>query len=196
MTQDRGKAPESQRQLAPSLDISVVVPCFNEELNIPELAERVLRMFDGSGLRGELVLVDDGSADRTAQVIRSHSEKDARVVGVFHRVNRGMAGAWRTGVNAARGAWLVARCHAVLGQGEMALHHARRSAAHVAEAGDLAADFDHAYAHEATARALACLGRLDEARAELELAKEQISYLSARTSKDVVQRMPKSLARQ
>lgn len=104
MTQDRGKAPESQRQLAPSLDISVVVPCFNEELNIPELAERVLRMFDGSGLRGELVLVDDGSADRTAQVIRSHSEKDARVVGVFHRVNRGMAGAWRTGVNAARGA--------------------------------------------------------------------------------------------
>ena len=104
MTQDRGSAPESQRQLAPSLDISVVVPCFNEELNIPELAQRVLRMFDGSGLRGELVLVDDGSADSTAQVIRAHSEKDRRVVGVFHRVNRGMAGAWRTGVNAARGA--------------------------------------------------------------------------------------------
>ena len=38
------------------------------------------------------------------------------------------------------------------------------------EAGDLAADFDHAYAHEATARALACLGRLDEARAEFALA--------------------------
>lgn len=104
MAQDRGSAPESQRQLAPSLDISVVVPCFNEELNIPELAQRVLRMFDGSGLRGELVLVDDGSADSTAQVIRAHSEKDRRVVGVFHRVNRGMAGAWRTGVSAARGA--------------------------------------------------------------------------------------------
>ena len=43
-------------------------------------------------------------------------------------------------------------------------------APHVQEAGDLAADFDHAYAHEATARALACLGRLDEARAELALA--------------------------
>jgi phenylacetate-CoA ligase len=104
MTQERGSAPESQRQLAPSLDLSVVVPCFNEELNIPELVQRVLRMFDGSGLRGELLLVDDGSADGTARVIRAHSEKDARVVGVFHRVNRGMAGAWRTGVNAARGA--------------------------------------------------------------------------------------------
>jgi phenylacetate-CoA ligase len=85
------------------LDLSVVVPCFNEELNIPELSQRVLAMFDGAGLRGELVLVDDGSADATARVIREHSERDPRVVGVFHRVNRGMAGAWRTGVNAARG---------------------------------------------------------------------------------------------
>ena len=75
-----------------------------------------------------------------------------------------------TPVNAARAAWLVSRAHAVLGQGDLALHHAQRSAAHVGEAGDLAADFDHAYAHEATARALACLGRLDEARAELALA--------------------------
>jgi uncharacterized protein YndB with AHSA1/START domain len=75
-----------------------------------------------------------------------------------------------TAVNAARGSWLVSRCHAVLGQGELALYHAHRSSAHVQEAGDLAADFDHAYAHEATARALACLGRLDEARAELALA--------------------------
>jgi phenylacetate-CoA ligase len=104
MADPRDGGPESQRQLAPSLDLSVVVPCFNEELNIPELSQRVLGMFDGAGLRGELVLVDDGSADATARVIREHSRMDARVVGVFHRVNRGMAGAWRTGVNAARGA--------------------------------------------------------------------------------------------
>jgi uncharacterized protein YndB with AHSA1/START domain len=75
-----------------------------------------------------------------------------------------------TAVNAARASWLVSRCHSVLGQGDLALHHARRSSARVKEAGDLAADFDRAYAHEATARALACLGRVDEARAELALA--------------------------
>jgi len=96
--------PESQRQRAPSLDLSVVVPCYNEELNIPELSQRVLHMFDTSGLRGELVLVDDASSDNTARVIREHSQADARVVGAFHRVNRGMARAWRTGVAAARGA--------------------------------------------------------------------------------------------
>ncbi len=69
-------------------------------------------------------------------------------------------------VNQARASWLVSRAHATLGQGELALHHAERCAVHTAAAGDHAADFDHAYAHEARARALAALGRDDEARAE------------------------------
>jgi uncharacterized protein YndB with AHSA1/START domain len=72
-----------------------------------------------------------------------------------------------TSVNLARASWLISRCHAVLGHGELALHHAERCATHVAEAGDAAADWDHAYVHEAAARALACLGRLDEARRQL-----------------------------
>jgi uncharacterized protein YndB with AHSA1/START domain len=75
-----------------------------------------------------------------------------------------------TAVNAARASWLVSRCHAVLGQGDLALYHAHRAGEHVTEAGEAAADFDHAYVHESTARALACLGRTDEAQAELALA--------------------------
>lgn len=69
----------------------------------------------------------------------------------------------------ARGSWLVSRAHAVLGHGDLALHHADRCAEVVVDAG--LKDFDLAYAHEARARALACLGRLDEARAELEAAR-------------------------
>ena len=69
-----------------------------------------------------------------------------------------------TAVNQARASWLLSRTHATLGHGELALHHATRSAAHLDRAGDEAADFDHVYAYEAAARALACLGRLDEAR--------------------------------
>ena len=76
--------------------------------------------------------------------------------------------AGRGPANKARGSWLVSRVHAVLGHGELALHHADRSAAVVAEAG--LGDFDLAYAHEARARALACLGRLDEARVAHEAA--------------------------
>jgi phenylacetate-CoA ligase len=87
-----------------AVDLSVVVPCYNEELNIPELVERTLRTFEVGKLRGELVLVDDGSKDGTAGVIRAHAaEFPGRVVGVFHEKNRGLAAAWRSGVDAARG---------------------------------------------------------------------------------------------
>lgn len=70
-----------------------------------------------------------------------------------------------TAVNATRASWLVSRAHVVLGHGAVALDHAERAADFLVEAGDEAADFDHAYAHEARARALACLGRLEEAGA-------------------------------
>jgi uncharacterized protein YndB with AHSA1/START domain len=69
----------------------------------------------------------------------------------------------------ARGSWLVSHVHAVLGHGDLALYHADRCAAVVAEAG--LKDFDLAYAHEARARALAGLGRFDEAVAELAAAR-------------------------
>lgn len=69
-----------------------------------------------------------------------------------------------TVVNQARASWLVSRAHAVCGHGDLALHHADRCSELVSTAPDDMADFDHAYAYEARARALACLGRLDEAR--------------------------------
>ena len=56
----------------------------------------------------------------------------------------------------------------MLGHGELALHHADQCLA-TATAAALQ-DFDLAYAHEARARALACLGRLDEAAVDLKAA--------------------------
>jgi phenylacetate-CoA ligase len=88
-----------------SKDLSIIVPCFNEELNVPELTQRVLLTLDTGKLVGELILVDDGSQDGTARVIREQmAQHPDRVVGVFHRSNKGIAGAWRSGVQAARGA--------------------------------------------------------------------------------------------
>ena len=69
-----------------------------------------------------------------------------------------------TAVNMARSSWLVSRAHAVLGHGDVALHHADRIPGFLERAGSAAADFDHGYAYEARARALASLGRIDEAR--------------------------------
>jgi phenylacetate-CoA ligase len=87
------------------IDLSIVVPCFNEELNIPELTSRILTTLDTGKLQGELVLVDDGSQDGTARVIREQMAKHpGRVLGVFHRGNKGIAAAWRNGTEASRGA--------------------------------------------------------------------------------------------
>ncbi|HYQ28188.1 MAG TPA: glycosyltransferase [Polyangiaceae bacterium] len=87
------------------IDLSIIVPCFNEELNLPELTQRVLLTLDTGKLTGELILVDDGSQDGTARVIREQMVKfPGRVVGVFHRGNKGIAAAWRSGTEASRGA--------------------------------------------------------------------------------------------
>jgi len=88
---------------------------------------------------------------------------------VFDLLGRAYAAAhhWRavTGpgsINAARAAWLCSRAHAAAGDGEACLRMAELCASVTAQADD-ADDFDHFYAAEARARALACLGRADEA---------------------------------
>ena len=87
-----------------SVELSVIVPCLNEELNIPELCERVLGVFAKGAFRGELVIVDDGSTDGTAAVIRGLAAAHPDlVVGCNHPQNRGIAAAWRTGAAVARG---------------------------------------------------------------------------------------------
>ena len=84
-------------------ELSVVVPCFNEALNIPALTERLIQTFETGGLVGEAVLVDDGSTDGTADTIRAAEAKyPGQIVGCFHRVNRGIPEAWRTGAERAR----------------------------------------------------------------------------------------------
>jgi phenylacetate-CoA ligase len=85
-------------------DISVVVPCFNEEANIAALAERLFEATDEARLSTEVVFVDDGSTDGTWAVIEDCREEwGDRVIGVKHKRNSGIAAAWRSGVDASKG---------------------------------------------------------------------------------------------
>ncbi|MEN8182969.1 MAG: glycosyltransferase [Myxococcota bacterium] len=90
------------------VEVSVLVPCLNEELNLPELAHRILTVFERGGFRGELILVDDHSTDGTAKVIESLTAAHPGLVrGCFHPRNLGIAAAWRSAATEARGSQVV-----------------------------------------------------------------------------------------
>jgi phenylacetate-CoA ligase len=85
------------------MELSVIVPCFNEEANVPELVSRVEEVLKVGNVDGELVLVDDGSSDSTWAVIEEQKKSHPRLVARRHPQNRGIAAAWKTGVAAASG---------------------------------------------------------------------------------------------
>lgn len=83
--------------------LSVIAPCFNEAGNVVELAARTLTTFDRAGIDGELILIDDGSADATWSEIERAARRDSRIRGFRHTVNRGIEAGWRTGMVGAGG---------------------------------------------------------------------------------------------
>lgn len=84
--------------------ISVVIPVFNEEKNLPELIRRCLESCDSLSLPFELILVDDGSRDGSAQLIREAAEHYGdKVIGVFLNRNYGQHGAILAGFSCSKG---------------------------------------------------------------------------------------------
>jgi len=85
------------------LSLSVVIPAFNEEGAIAETLQSVSGYFRSTGLRYEVLVVDDGSTDRTRDVILDHARTDASVQMIQLPQNRGKGAAVRRGVQDARG---------------------------------------------------------------------------------------------
>ncbi len=84
--------------------LSIVVPCFNEEATLPELHRRVTRAAeDVVGQDFELVLVNDGSRDRTWQVMQALTAEDTRIAAVNLSRNHGHQLALSAGLSLAQG---------------------------------------------------------------------------------------------
>lgn len=81
-------------ELPPTRFLSVVIPCFNEASTLSEVLTDIIRTFDDGGLRDryELILVDDGSTDDSAAVVRSLAAQFSQIKGVYRETNGGM---WR-----------------------------------------------------------------------------------------------------
>ena len=84
------------------LSVSIVITALNDEDNLQDAIESTLGALDQLGLKGELLVVDDGSTDRTSEVARSIAERDDRVICLRHETNRGQGAAFITGLAVAR----------------------------------------------------------------------------------------------
>ncbi len=84
------------------MELSVIIPAYNEEDGIKEVIESTRRALDRSGAAYEIIVIDDCSRDHTAERVAETSAALIR-----HPVNRGYGAALMTGINRARYAWIA-----------------------------------------------------------------------------------------
>lgn len=77
--------------------VSVVIPAYNEELAMGSVVRDLRALFEREGIEAEILVIDDGSMDRTAQAAAAAGARVLR-----HRSNRGYGAALKTGIAAAR----------------------------------------------------------------------------------------------
>ena len=100
-------APLMDPKRATTPSISVIVPVYNSEATLPELVKRLKPVLDAAAREYELVLVNDGSSDRSWEVIQQLSEQNVWVRGIKLMRNYGQHNALLCGIRAARHEILV-----------------------------------------------------------------------------------------
>ena len=83
--------------------ISVIVPVYNVERYLPRCIESILKQ---TYTNFELILVDDGTPDRSGIICDRYAEKDSRIR-VIHKENGGVSTARNAGIDAAKGEWIT-----------------------------------------------------------------------------------------
>ena len=85
------------------MDISVVVPLYNEAESLPELAQWIERVMKANNFSYEVLMINDGSTDDSWQVIKQLHDENPAVRGVCFRRNYGKSPALNTGFARAKG---------------------------------------------------------------------------------------------
>lgn len=79
------------------MDISVIIPLLNEEQSLPELCEWIGKVMQERNFSYEIILIDDGSTDRSWEIIEDFHQADGRIRGIKFRRNYGKSAALNTG---------------------------------------------------------------------------------------------------
>jgi len=83
------------------VSISVFFPCYNEQENVARTVEKALDVLEKLNADFEVIIVDDGSADKTGQIAEEIAGRDDRVKVIHHRHNLGYGAALQSGFKAA-----------------------------------------------------------------------------------------------
>lgn len=85
--------------------LSIIIPCYNEEEGIPQLIEQLHSVTDllAKQFEPEIILVDDGSVDKTYELLHHHFEDNPAVKIIKHKKNKNLGAALKTGFNHAKG---------------------------------------------------------------------------------------------
>lgn len=85
------------------MDISIIVPAYNEKESLPELTSWIKSVMDKNGFSYEVIIVDDGSKDGSWDAIKELSAKDSAIHGICFRRNYGKSAALYCGFEKAQG---------------------------------------------------------------------------------------------
>lgn len=90
-----------------SIDLSLVIPVYNEEENLRPLADEIEAALRDQPLTYELIFIDDGSSDNSFPILRQLCQTDERIVAIRFRRNHGQTAAFAAGFNHARGHYIL-----------------------------------------------------------------------------------------
>jgi len=82
----------------PDESITAIIACYKDELAIPILFDRLVKIFEKLHMDYEIIFVNDGSPDNTQEVIQNISRQNHRVIGITHSRNFGSQAAFRSGM--------------------------------------------------------------------------------------------------
>jgi len=88
-------------------EISVFFPAYNEEANIANTVIKAKNILEKIADKWEIIIVNDGSKDKTLKIAKELVKEDKRVRIVNHKVNRGYGGTLKTGYSTAKYSWVA-----------------------------------------------------------------------------------------
>lgn len=99
--------PVTEGNVQKKYDCTAIIPALNEEMNIQEAINMTFQAFEKLGIAGQIVVINDGSTDRTEDIVQNMMAKDSRLKMIKHNVSMGVGTAFWDGVDCADGETVV-----------------------------------------------------------------------------------------